>query len=129
MKKVVIPVFIGGALGAILREVMMLIVPVGPRGFPYDILIANVVAACLLGFVKAMHTRKIVSDGVFTLIGVGVAGGLSTFSSFVYAMALLTSRSMSGALVALAYAATSLIMGYIAVGVGQKLGGYARSPA
>jgi CrcB protein len=122
MIKFVIPVFVGGALGAMLREFMMLIVPVGPRGFPYDILVANLVAAVLLGLVAALHSRKRISDWIYMLVGVGVTGGLSTFSSFVYGMAVLASGSWTSALVALAYVATSLAMGYVAVIVGQRLG-------
>ena len=34
------------------------------------------------------------------LIGTGIAGGLSTFSSFAYGMAVLTTGSMAGAVVA-----------------------------
>lgn len=99
----VIPVFVGGALGAMLREFMMMIVPVGPRGFPYDILVANLVAAILLGLVAAVHSRKLISDWTYMLVGVGVTGGLSTFSSFAYGMAvLLASGSWTSALVDLA---------------------------
>jgi fluoride exporter len=124
MFKFVIPVFAGGGLGAMLREFMMLTVPVGPRGFPYDILVANLVAAILLGLVSALYSRKLISDWIYTLLGVGVTGGLSTFSSFAYGMVvLLTSGSWTSAFVALAYVSTSLAMGYIAVIVGLRLGG------
>ena len=129
MRKFLIPMFVGGGLGAMLREYMMLAVPVGPRGFPYDILVANLVAALLLGFVAALRDRKLVSDWVYMLAGVGLSGGLSTFSSFAYGMAVLASGSTRGALVALAYAATSLALGYIAVIVGLRLGGQGRAPA
>ena len=125
MIKGFIAVFVGGALGAVLRELMMLIVPVGPRGFPYDILVANLVAACLLGVVSALQERKVVPGWVYLLAGVGVSGGLSTFSSFAYGMAVLASRSTTGALVGLTYVATSLVLGFIAVLVGRRLGGLA----
>jgi CrcB protein len=36
----------------------------------------------LLGVVAALHSRKVVSDPVNALVGTGVTGGLSTFSSF-----------------------------------------------
>jgi CrcB protein len=36
-----IPVFVGGALGAVLREFVMLAVPNLADGFPLDILVAN----------------------------------------------------------------------------------------
>jgi fluoride ion exporter CrcB/FEX len=41
----VILVFVGGALGSILREFVMLMVPNLADSFPLDILVANLVAA------------------------------------------------------------------------------------
>jgi CrcB protein len=118
----VIPVFVGGALGAVLREFLMLAVPNLADGFPLDILVANLAAAFLLGLVAALHGRQLVSEGVYMLVGTGIAGGLSTFSSFAYAVAVLTTTSTTSALVASAYVVISLVLGYIAVIVGLKLG-------
>ena len=121
MNKLVILVFLGGAVGAMLREFAMLAVPKLADGFPLDILIANLLAAFLLGLVAALRSREVVSEGVYMLIGTGVAGGLSTFSSFAYAVAMLTKASTARAVVALAYVVISLVLGYIAVIVGLKL--------
>jgi CrcB protein len=120
--KIAILVFVGGALGAMLRELLMLMVPRGPRGLPLDILAANLVAALLLGLVAALHSRKVAPDGVYALIGTGITGGLSTFSSFVYGSVVLLEASTMSAVVALAYVVISLVLGYIAVIVGVKLG-------
>jgi fluoride exporter len=119
----VLPVFVGGALGAMLREFVMLMVPNLADGFPLDILVANLVAAYLLGVVAALHSRQVVSDDVNMLVGTGLTGGLSTFSSFAYGMAVLTTASTASAVVASAYVVISLVLGYIAVIVGLKLGG------
>jgi fluoride exporter len=121
--KIVIRVIVGGALGATLREFLMLIVPQGSRGFPLDILIANLVAALLLGLVAGLYGGKATSDGSYALIGTGICGGLSTFSSFAYGSDVLLSRSTTSAVVALTYVLVSLITGYIAVIAGLKLGG------
>ena len=123
MVNVVMLVFVGGALGAVLREVSMLMVPNLADNFPLDILVANLVAAFLLGLVTALHRRQIVSGGAEMLIGTGVAGGLSTFSSFVYGAVVLMSASTTSAVVASVYVVISLVLGYIAVAVGLKLGG------
>jgi CrcB protein len=120
--KIALLVFVGGALGATLREFLMLMVPQGSRGFPLDILVANLVAAFLLGLAAALHSRKVASDGGYALIGTGITGGLSTFSSFAYGSAVLMTRSTTSAVVALAYVLISLVTGYIAVVVGLKLG-------
>ena len=111
--KTLILVFVGGALGAILREFLMLMVPQGSRGFPLDILAANLVAALLLGLVAGLNRRKVASDEVYALIGTGIAGGLSTFSSFACGSAELMTRSATGAVVAAGYVVTSLMLGYI----------------
>jgi len=116
-------VCVGGALGAILREFSMLMVPNLADKFPLDILVANLVAAFLLGLVTALHRRQIVSEGAEMLVGTGIAGGLSTFSSFVYGAVVLMSASTASAVVASVYVVISLVLGYIAVAVGLKLGG------
>jgi CrcB protein len=108
-----------------LREFTMLMVPNPVDNFPLDILVANLVAAFLLGLVTALHRRKIVSDRAEILIGTGIAGGLSTFSSFVYGAVVLMSASTASAVVASAYVVISLVLGYVAVTVGLKFSGQA----
>ena len=127
MTKFIILVFVGGALGAMLREFAMLVVPNLADGFPLDILVANLAAAFLLGLVAALRSRQIVSEGVYMLAGTGIAGGLSTFSSFAYAVAMLMTASTANAVVASAYVVISLVLGYVAVMVGLKLGRHATS--
>jgi CrcB protein len=123
----VILVFVGGAMGAMLREFIMLMVPSLSNRFPLDILVANLVAALVLGLVTALHSRRVLSDGVSTMVGTGMMGGLSTFSSFAYGAVVLMSVSTESAVVALAYVASSLVLGYIAVVIGLKLGGHSKA--
>ena len=77
----------------------------------------------LIGFSTARHNRKIISDGWHLMVTTGITGGLSTFSSFVYATSVLMNASMTGALVAASYVLISLVMGYVAVTIGMKIGG------
>ena len=123
MVNIIILVFVGGALGAMLREFTMLMVPNLADKFPLDILVANLVAAFLLGLVTALHRRQILSEGAEMLVGAGIAGGLSTFSSFAYGAVVLMSASTASAVVASFYVVISLALGYIAVAVGLRLGG------
>jgi CrcB protein len=118
-----IVVFVGGAVGSTLREFIMLMVPNLADGFPLDILVANLVATFLLALVTALHRRQIVSDKTNMLIGTGIMGGLSTFSSLAYGAVVLMSASTASAVVASFYVVISLVLGYIAVMVGLKLGG------
>jgi CrcB protein len=115
--------FAGGALGAMLREFAMMMVPNPVDNFPLDILVANLLAAFLLGLVTALRRRQIVSDRANILVGTGITGGLSTFSSFIYGAVVLMSASTASAVVASAYVVISLVLGYIAVAVGLKLSG------
>jgi CrcB protein len=123
MPNSVILVFFGGALGAILRELVMLIVPNLADGFPLDILVANLLAAFVLGLVSALHSRNAASDSVNMFAGTGICGGLSTFSSFAFGMAVLTRASTASAVVAVVYMVVSLVLGYVAVGYGLTVGG------
>jgi CrcB protein len=123
MANSVILVFFGGALGAILRELVMLKVPNLADGFPLDILVANLLAAFVLGFVSALHSRNAASDSVNMFAGTGICGGLSTFSSFAFGMAVLTRASTASAVVAVVYMVVSLVLGYVAVGYGLTVGG------
>jgi CrcB protein len=97
-------------------------VPTLSRGFPLDILVANVVASFLIGFSAGRHDRKAINDGWHLMVTTGIMGGLSTFSSFAYASTVLMKASLTSALVATAYVVTSLVLGYLAVILGLKLG-------
>ena len=116
----VLLVFIGGTVGAIAREFLMLLVPTLSDGFPLDILVANVVASLLIGFSTGRYNRKAINAGWHLTVTTGTMGGLSTFSSFVYASSVLMKASMTGALVAAAYVVISLMIGYVAVIDGMK---------
>src|SRR5215469_3101071 len=118
MLNLVILVLVGGGLGAMLREFIMLIVPNLADGFPLDILVANLLAAFLLGLITALHRWQVLSDDVNMLLGAGIMGGMSTFSSFVYGSVVLMQASLASAVVALVYVVTSLLFGYFAIIVG-----------
>ena len=129
MVNFVILVLVGGGLDAMLREFTMLMVPNPVDGFPLDILVANLLAAFLLGLVTALHGRQVLSDDVNMLLGAGIMGGMSTFSSFVYGSVVLMHASISSTVVASVYVLVSPVLGYLAIIIGEKLGGQARRPA
>jgi fluoride exporter len=121
MRNFVAMVFLGGGAGAVLREVLMLVIPRLADNFPLDILVANLVASFVLGLVTVLCRRHAVSDGINLLVGTGIAGGLSTFSSFAYGTVVLMSGSAASLVVASAYVLISLFLGYIAVVCGQRV--------
>ena len=121
MRNFVALVFLGGGAGAVLRELLMLVIPRLADNFPLDILVANLVASFVLGLVTVLCRRHVVSDGINLMVGTGVAGGLSTSSSFAYGMVVLMSGSAANVVVASAYVLISLFLGYIAVVCGEQV--------
>ncbi|MGL4476538.1 MAG: CrcB family protein [Shewanella sp.] len=120
MYSTMILVFLGGAFGAMVREFIMLLIPSMHNGFPLDILVANVIAAFLLGLATAHHRLQNLSDDVILLFGTGALGGMSTFSSFAYGVAH-ESMQPGGMLVSLCYVIISLVLGFIAVWLGLTM--------
>jgi CrcB protein len=68
------------------------------------------------------------SDDVYMLLGAVIMGGMSTFSSFLYGSVVLMNASIASAVVASVYVVVSLVLGYLAIIVGDKFGGRARRP-
>ena len=122
MVNIIVLVFVGGAFGSMLREFIMQIVPHLAYNFPLDILVANLAADFLLGLATALHRRQVLSDDSYMMVGTGIMGGWSTFSSFAYGSFSLISASKASAVVGLVYIVISLALGYIAIIVGGKLG-------
>jgi len=123
MFRAIVLVFIGGAVGAVIRELLMLQIPDGRDGFPWSIFVANVVASFVLGLVNGLHSRGALGSDANLLVGTGVTGGMSTFSSFAYATFVLWTTSEIGASVGIVYALASLAVGLAAVLLGLKVGG------
>lgn len=120
MANLIILIFVGGAFGAMCREFIMLLVPPLADGFPLDIFIANMLACFLMGLSTSFHQRVRIHHHVHTMIGTGIMGGMSTFSSFVYGTAEAM-KTPGELLVALGYVAASLILGFLLLQAGLKL--------
>ena len=109
-------VFVGGALGSLLRE---LIAPEPASGdVVTSTLVVNVLACALLGYLHAVRHRLHVQ--MTHLAAVGFCGGLSTFSSFVAEIARL--GETAGLRAALLAPAIEIALGLGAVATGLALG-------
>ncbi|MGM7636004.1 fluoride efflux transporter FluC [Bacillus sp. Hm123] len=82
-------VAIGGALGAAGRYLISLLVVNATSSFPFGALIVNFIGSFLLGFVVSLS----INDQ--WLLGTGVLGGFTTFSTFSVEAAILYKESIS----------------------------------
>ena len=82
----IIPVVIGGALGALLRYfVSTFAVKHFGTDFPYGTFIVNIIGSFLMVFFMILFFEKLnLSDSWRLFFAVGFLGALTTFSSFSY---------------------------------------------
>ncbi|MGB7373773.1 fluoride efflux transporter CrcB [Pontixanthobacter sp.] len=110
-------VAMGGAAGAVLRYQLgrSLTQWLGPHAmvaFPWATLAVNVIGSLLMGMLAgwlAKHGGEHNGEQWRLLIGVGLLGGFTTFSSFSLEMMLLIERGQWG--LSFTYAAVSLLAG------------------
>ena len=107
-------VAVGGAAGAVAR--WALLAAATPPQFPWPTLLINLVGCGLLGILMGRRTRP----STLLLVGTGLCGGLTTFSTFAVEVADLL-RHDDGAL-GLAYLAASVVGGLAAFRGGRSAG-------
>jgi len=100
-RREVAAVFAGGAVGTLLRAALSEAFPHSPTSWPWPTFAVNVVAAFLLGYF------------VTRLLGTGMCGGLSTFSTMQVELLKMIDAGAYG--LALGYAAASVAAGYLAI--------------
>jgi len=109
-------VALGGGLGAWLRHLtgrawLALVGPVTASAFPFSTLTVNVVGSLAMGLLVGWLARHGTGgDHLRLLLGVGVLGGYTTFSSFALEFALFVERGALGT--AAFYVALSLAAGF-----------------
>jgi CrcB protein len=115
-------VFVGGGAGAVLRHQVGRAMTgwLGPNvvtAFPWATLTVNVIGSLAMGLLAGWLARHGQGGEHWRLlIGVGVLGGFTTFSSFSLELMLLIERGQSGS--AFAYAAISVLAGLIGLYIG-----------
>ena len=113
-------IFAGGAAGTLLRAALAEAFPHPAAAWPWPTFAVNIVAAFLLGyFVTRLTERLPLSSYRRPLLGTGLCGGLSTFSTMqVEILRMLEARAWG---LAAGYAAASLAVGYAAIHVATAL--------
>jgi CrcB protein len=79
--RVVGVVALGGALGAVLRELLTLAVPDSSTGFPWTVFAVNVVGCAALAALPAV-TAVLEHPLLPPLLGPGLLGGFTTLSTY-----------------------------------------------
>jgi CrcB protein len=118
--RTVAAVFVGGALGTLARAALSEAFPQPVAAWPWPTFTANIVGAFLLGyFVTRLQERLPLSSYRRPLLGTGVCGGLSTFSTMQVELVKMISAGDWG--LAAGYAAASIAGGYAALHLATAL--------
>jgi fluoride exporter len=113
-------IFVGGAVGALVRAGLVQALPDGAPGWPWITFALNVLGAFLLGyFVTRLQERLPLSAYRRPLLGTGFCGALTTFSTMEFELVEMVDAHRVA--LAVAYAAASLAAGYLAVALASAL--------
>jgi fluoride exporter len=113
-------IFAGGALGTLARAGLAEAFPHSATQWPWPTFGVNIVAAFLLGyFVTRLQERLPLSSYRRPLLGTGLCGGLSTFSTMqVEILKMLSAHAWA---LAAGYTAASIVAGYAAIHLATAL--------
>lgn len=76
-------VALGGSIGAVFRYLISIfMIQVFGSSFPFGTLLVNVLGSFLMGVIYALGQLSHISPELKALIGVGLLGALTTFSTF-----------------------------------------------
>lgn len=121
--RLLLAVFIGGAIGTTLRAAGAELWPPGPGDWPWPTFAANLIGALALGFVAEWwaehHDQR-------SLLGGGLCGGLTTFSTMQ--LELLRMLDHDELALAAGYAAASLTAGVLLARAGRWWADHPHSP-
>jgi CrcB protein len=118
-RNLTLAVVLGGMAGVLLRAGTAQLLPVHPGAFPWATLLVNVVGCFLLGVVVTRNEHYRAAAHWRPLLGTGLAGGLTTFSTLQVELVNLVDHG--DAAVAIAYLAASLVLGLGAVALATSL--------
>jgi len=104
-------IFAGGAVGTLARAALSEAFPRPPTDWPWPVFAVNMVAAFLLGYlVTRLQERLPLSSYRRPLLGTGLCGGLSTFSTMqVEILEMLSAHAWA---LAVGYTVASIAGGY-----------------
>jgi CrcB protein len=109
---------VGGALGASARYGVAQLVHVSPGSFPWSTFWTNVAGSFALGVVLALVLERFPpTQFVRPFVATGFLGAFTTYSTFAVETDLLVKDGHAA--IAVAYVASSLVAGFVAVWFGM----------
>ena len=113
-------IFAGGALGAALRTGLVELAPTRAGSWPWPTFAVNLVGSFLLGYlITRLQERLPVTAYRRPLLGTGLCGALTTFSTFQLDLLHLLDHDLAA--LALLYAAGSIAAGFAGVTLGTAI--------
>jgi fluoride exporter len=113
-------VFAGGFIGTVARAELADALPYSSGQWPWATFTVNVVGAFMLGyFTTRLQERLPLSSYRRPLLGTGLCGGLTTFSTMQLELLRMLDRGQLP--MALAYALVSVAVGFLAVALATNL--------
>jgi fluoride exporter len=113
-------IFAGGALGTLARAVTSVELPHSATQWPWSTFLVNIAAAFILGYlVTRLQERLPLSSYRRPLIGTGICGGLSTFSTMQVDILKMLDAHAWG--LAAGYTAASVVAGYATIQLATAL--------
>jgi CrcB protein len=117
--RILLAVFIGGALGTALRLGLDATIVHADDQFPLSTLLINIVGSFALAVLVA-RLWPVAPAWLRAGLGPGLVGGFTTFSAVMVSMVTLAANSQI--LLALAYLAATLVLGFGAAALGFRIG-------
>jgi CrcB protein len=115
-----VAVFIGGAVGTLVRAGVELLAAGDPGRWPWPTFVVNIVGAFLLGYFSTRLLERLpVSSYRRPLLGTGLCGGLTTFSTMQVETVRMLEHQHYG--LAVGYTAASIAAGLLAVYVASAM--------
>jgi CrcB protein len=113
-RRELLAIFVGGAVGALARAGLAEGLAHSPTSWPWATFIVNVAGAFMLGyFATRLQERLPLSAYRRPLLGTGLCGALTTFSTVQVELVLMLDHGRIG--LALGYASASLVAGFFAM--------------
>ena len=107
-------VFVGGAIGTVARAVLATLTAPDPARWPWPTFVVNILGAFLLGYFSTRLLERLPQSSYRRpLLGTGLCGGLTTFSTMQVETVRMLQHQHYG--LAIGYTAASLLAGFAAV--------------